>query len=168
MGTAIASGAIAIYSIWKLWHGGWVVEFPRGASLKPDLHVIKQLFRFGLPTGFQGIAMNIGGVLLLSFIGSVAQGAAAQAAYAIAYTELFSLITWTSVGLMGATAAIVGQNIGAGHPDRANEGVYVAAKIGLTMAAALGVLFLAVPRVLLEVFGMTDPTVVRIGIELMR
>src|SRR4026207_390058 len=110
--------------------------------------------------------MTLAGVTLLRFIGSLEQSAEAQAAYAIAYTELFSLITWTSVGLMGATGAIVGQNTGAGHPERANEGVDVAAKIGLSMAAVLGILFLAVPRVLLDVFGMNDPAVVRIAIEL--
>lgn len=38
------------------------------------------LFRFGLPTGFQGIAMNLAGVFLLRFIGSLQQSAAAQAA----------------------------------------------------------------------------------------
>jgi putative MATE family efflux protein len=167
MGTSLAGGILSIFAVSRLIRGGWVIGFPRG-RWKPEWGTIRELFRFGLPAGLQGVAMNIGGVLLLRFIGSLEQSAEAQAAYAIAYTELFSLITWTSVGLMGATAAIVGQNIGAGHPDRANEGVYVAAKIGLTMAAALGVLFLAVPRVLLEVFGMTDPTVVRIGIELMR
>ena len=71
--------------------------------------------------GIQGVAMNIGGVLLLRFIGSLAQSAEAQAAFAIGYTELFSMITWTSVGLMGATGAVVGQNLGAGQPDRATR-----------------------------------------------
>jgi len=168
IGTALASGIIAIYSVWKLWHGGWVVEFPRGAGLKPDLHVIKQLFRFGLPTGFQGIAMNIGGVLLLSFIGSVAQGAAAQAAYAISYTQLFSLITWTSVGLMGAAAAVAGQNLGAKKPDRADNAVHIAARYGLAGAAFVGLFFFFFPRQLLAVFGMTDTNVVEIGVHLLR
>src|SRR6187200_1604541 len=102
MGTCIASGSVSLYALWKLWRGGWVVSFPRGGSYAPDWGVIKKLFKFGLPAGIQGIAMNIGGVLLLSFIGSLAQSAAAQAAYAICYTELFALITWTSTGLMGA------------------------------------------------------------------
>ena len=167
MGTSLAGGILSIFAVSKLVKGGWVIGFPRG-RYRPEWATIRELFRFGLPAGLQGVAMNIGGVLLLRFIGSLEQSAEAQAAYAIAYTELFSLITWTSVGLMGATAAIVGQNIGAGHPERANEGVYVAAKIGLTMAAALGFLFLAVPRVLLDVFGMNDPAVVHIAIELMR
>jgi len=159
---------IAIYSVWKLWRGGWVVEFPRGAGLKPDLHVIKQLFSFGLPAGVQGIAMNIGGVLLLSFIGSVAQGAAAQAAYAISYTQLFSLITWTSVGLMGAAAAVAGQNLGAKKPDRADNAVHIAARYGLAGAAFVGLFFFFFPRQLLAVFGMKDSDVVEIGVQLLR
>lgn len=118
MGTCTASGLVAVYSLWKLWRGGWVVSFPRGHGFGPDWSIIRALFRFGLPTGFQGIAMNIGGVFMLAFIGSLAQSAAAQAAFAVSYTQLFSLITWTSVGLMGAAAAVAGQNLGAGNPDR--------------------------------------------------
>src|SRR3989442_5440650 len=40
------------------------------------------------------------------FIGSLAQSAQAQAAYAVGYTELFSFITWTSVGLMGENSSV--------------------------------------------------------------
>src|SRR3954453_14270382 len=112
--------------------------------------------------------MNIGGVVMLGFIGSLAQGAAAQAAFAISYSQLFSLITWTSVGLMGAAAAVAGQNLGAGNPDRANEAVHVAARIGLAAAASVGVFFLVAPRLLLAVFGQRDSAVVEIGVQLLR
>ena len=73
--------------------------------------------------------MNVGGVLLLGFIGSLPQSAEAQAAYAVGYTELFSFVTWTAVGLMGAAATVAGQNLGAGNPDRAERAVHVAARI---------------------------------------
>ena len=167
MGTVIASGLIAIYSLWKLWHGGWVVAFPRKGGFGPDWGIIRALFRFGLPTGIQGIAMNIGGVFMLSFIGSLAQSAAAQAAFAVSYTQLFSLITWTSVGLMGAAAAVAGQNLGAGHPERAAQSVHVAARIGAGTAAAVGIFFLFFPRQLLAVFGLNEPAVVQIGTQLL-
>ena len=65
--------------------------------------------------------MNIGGVFLLRFIGSLEHSAAAGLTFAVDYTELFSLITWTSTGLLGASATIAGQNLGAGNPDRAAE-----------------------------------------------
>jgi len=168
MGTCITAGLLAVYAIWKLWRGGWVVSFPRGRGLGPDWSIIRELFRFGLPTGIQGIAMNIGGVLMLSFIGALAQSAAAQAAFAVSYTELFSLITWTSVGLMGSAAAVAGQNLGAGHPDRADQAVHIAARYGLAVAAFVGLFFLFLPRQLLAIFGMHDAVVVDVGVQLLR
>jgi Na+-driven multidrug efflux pump len=112
--------------------------------------------------------MNIAGVLLLRFIGSTAQSAEAQAAYAVGYTELFSLVTWTSVGLMGAAATVAGQNLGAGFPDRSRDAVRVAARFGLGIAVVVGALFVAIPDVLLGLFGMAEPGVLRIGRELLR
>ena len=168
VGTALASGLLGVYSMFKLWGGGWVVRFPRHHGLAPDWEIIKSLFRFGLPTGFQGIAMNIGGVFMMSFIGTLAASAAAQAAFAVSYSQLFSFITWTSVGLMGAAAAVAGQNLGAGHPDRAEEAVHVAARFGFTGAAIIGLFFMFIPRQLLAIFGMNEPQVVEIGTQLLR
>lgn len=168
IGTCLASGLLAVYAFWKLWRGGWVVSIPRGRGFGPDWEIIRALFRFGLPTGIQGIAMNIGGVFMLSFIGSLAQGDAAQAAFAVSYGQLFSLITWTSVGLMGAAATLAGQNLGAGHPSRAHQAVHIAARYGLSGAALVGLFFVFFPRQLLAVFGMDDPVVVDIGVQLLR
>jgi len=166
-GTIASSTLVSVYGMWRLTRPHSVIHFERGMSLKPDFTIIRSLFRFGLPTGVQGIAMNIGGVLLLRFIGSLEQSAAAQAAYAVGYTELFSLITWTSVGLMGASATIAGQNLGAGNAERAIDGVRVASRFGLCVAAFIGVLFLLIPRYLLAVFGMDDPTVIGLGRSLL-
>lgn len=168
MGTSIATGLIGAYSIYMMWSGRWVVGFPRGQGWGPDWKIIRALFKFGLPAGFQGIAMNVGGVLMLAFIGSLAQSAAAQAAFAVSYTQLFSLVTWTSVGLMGAAAAVAGQNIGAGHPDRANAAVNTAARFGLAGSAFIGIFFFVFPEQLLGIFGMTDPDAVAIGVQLLR
>lgn len=168
IGTCMATGLVGAYSIYKMWSGGWVVGFPRGQSWAPDWDVIRSLFKFGLPAGIQGIAMNVGGVLMLSFVGALAESAAAQAAYAISYTQLFSLVTWTSVGLMGAAAAVAGQNLGAHQPDRAFAAVNTAAKFGLIGSAFLGFIFFFFPVQLLAIFGMKDPDAVAIGIQLLR
>ena len=167
MGTAIASGATGVVFMWLLFSNRLVVQFTRTMSYRPDWGVIRQLFKFGLPAGIQGIAMNLGGVLMLRFIGSLTYSAEAQAAYAVGYTELFSLITWTSVGLMGATAAVAGQNLGAGHPDRSARSAQVASMIGLGVAVAVGGLFYTIPETLLGLFGMDGGVVVDIGVELL-
>src|SRR5213596_1965755 len=168
VGSTIAGVIVSGVAAYLLFSGRLPVHWRRGMDWRPDWGIIRELFRFGLPTGVQGIAMNVAGVMLLRYIGSLQQSAAAQAAYAIGYTELFSMITWTSVGLMGAAATIAGQNLGAGHPDRVITGAWVASRIGLTVAAIVGGLFLLVPGLLLGIFGMTDPAVTEIGTELLR
>jgi putative MATE family efflux protein len=168
LGTIASSTIVAIYGVWRLFRPGSVIHFHRGMDTRPDFPIIRSLFRFGLPTGVQGIAMNIAGIMLLRFIGSLEHSAAAQAAYAVGYTELFSFITWTSVGLMGASATIAGQNLGAGNPERARHGVAVASHIGLGVAAVVGALFLVIPEHLLGVFGMTEPLVTSLGKELLK
>ncbi len=167
-GTIASSTLVSAYGVWRLFAPHSVIRFRKGMDLSPDVSIIRSLFRFGLPTGVQGIAMNIGGVLMLRFIGSLQHSAAAQAAYAVCYTELFSLITWTSVGLLGASATIAGQNLGAHRPDRTRHGVAVASRIGLGVAAVIGLMFLLIPEVLLGVFGMKDPLVTTIGTQLLR
>jgi putative MATE family efflux protein len=168
MGTVIAGGVVSLIVLGLLVSGRAVVTFRGLTSWRPDLSIIKELFRFGLPTGVQGVAMNVGGVFLLRFIGGLQQSAEAQAAYAVSYVELFSFITWTSVGLMGATAAVAGQNLGAGKPERAIHAVRVASGIGLSVAAAIGICFVVFPRALLALFGMTDPAVADVGVQLLR
>jgi putative MATE family efflux protein len=168
IGTVLASAIVGAIGLGLLFSGRSVIRWSRSMSWRPDWAIIRALFAFGLPAGFQGIAMNVAGVLLLRFIGSLAHSAQAQAAYAVGYGELFSLITWTSVGLMGAAATVVGQNMGAGKPDRSVEGPKISARIGLGLAFTIGLLFVAIPRWLLGLFGMTDPFVLQIGSQLLR
>ena len=168
MGTAIASGVVGIIYMWMLFSNRLVIHFSRSMSFRPDWHIIRSLFRFGLPAGFQGIAANLGGVLMLSFVGSLRNSSESQAAYSVGYTQLFSLITMTSNGLMGATAAVAGQNLGAGHPERSARAAQAAAMMGLAVAAATGLVLFLFPRPLLAIFAMHEGVVADIAVELLR
>ena len=167
IGNIVSGTLVSVYGVWRLTRPDSVIHFEPGMSRRPDLGIIRSLFRFGLPTGVQGIAMNVGGVFLLRFIGSLENSAAAQAAFTVGYTELFSLITWTSTGLLGAAATVAGQNLGAGKPERSAEGVKVASHIGLAVALGIGALFVAAPGLLFGAFGLTDPAVLSIGRQLL-
>jgi putative MATE family efflux protein len=167
VGTCAANAVVAVAGLGLLFSERSVIRWSRHMAWGIDWKTIRSLFAFGLPAGVQGIAMNIAGLLLLRFIGSLPHSAEAQAAYAVGYGELFSLVTWTSVGLMGAAATVVGQNLGAGQPNRSAKGPAVAARIGVALAAVLGLLFLAVPRTLFSLFGLTDPDVLALGGQLL-
>ena len=167
MGTVIASGIVAIVGMYLLFSRRLVVYLSRTMSWRPDSGILIQLFKFGLPSGFQGIAVNVGGVLLLRFVGSLQNSAAAHAAFTVGYTQLFSLVTWSSVGLMGATATMAGQNLGAGKPERSKSSVRAGAMIGLTLAACIGLAFQFIPQRLLSIFGMTEIGVVDIAVQLL-
>jgi len=167
LGTVIASGLVGSYAIYLLVRKHLVVRLPEPIVWRPDWGIIRELFRFGLPTGFQGIAMNLGGAALVGFVGSLPRSAEAQAAYAVGYTQLFSLVTWTSVGLMGAASAVSGQNLGAGFPGRTRKAARTSALFGLVLAGGLASLFVLIPERLLGVFGLQDPVVLALGRELL-
>lgn len=162
IGTTLAGFLTSIVATWLLFSGRLVIDL-RSAPKKVDWAVIKAIFKFGLPTGFQGIAMNLGGVFMLRYVGSLEHSAEAQAAYAVSYNQLFSFISWTSVALMAAAATIAGQSLGAGYQERAMAVPREAVKVGLYIATPLALLFLFAPRLLLGIFGMQDALVLELG-----
>jgi putative MATE family efflux protein len=162
IGTTLAGAITSIVALWLLFSGRLVIDL-RTAARKIDWPAVKAIFRFGLPTGFQGIAMNLGGVFMLRYVGSLDHSAEAQAAYAVSYNQLFSFISWTSVALMAAAATVAGQSLGAGMEDRARMVPREAVKVGLYIATPLALLFLFAPKLLLGIFGMKDPLVLQLG-----
>ncbi|MEZ5308744.1 MAG: MATE family efflux transporter [Pyrinomonadaceae bacterium] len=168
IGTCLAAGLVGIYSLWKLWGHGWVVSIRNIGSYAPDIEVIKNLFSFGLPAGIQGIAMNVGGVLMLAFVGSLADSAAAQAAYAVSYNQLFTFVTITSIGLMGAAAAVAGQNLGAKQPERVTGAVHAAAGFAFLFSFILGCIYLLFPDALLAIFDLKDPKAAELARSLLK
>lgn len=162
IGTTLAGFLTSVIAIWLLFSGKLVIDL-RTAPKKIDWDAIRAIFRFGLPTGFQGIAMNLGGVFMLRYVGSLEHSAAAQAAYAVSYNQLFSFISWTSVALMAAASTITGQSLGAGYQERAMSVPRETVKVGLYIATPIALLFLFAPRLLLGIFGMEDALVLELG-----
>jgi Na+-driven multidrug efflux pump len=170
LGTVLAPVFSVAISIALVLRRKTILQPPKEFHLLPDLSVMKVVARIGLPTGMQGVLLNIGGVLLLRFLGAMddAISASAQAAYTICYAQLFSLVTWTSFGLRSAAGTLMGQNIGAGNPERGKSAVSVAASFGGVWAAAVGLLFWFFPAQLLAMFGAVEGPIVGIGIALLR
>jgi Na+-driven multidrug efflux pump len=63
---------------------------------------------------------------------------------------------------------VAGQNLGAGKPDRTVRAVRTAAGFGLLLAGVIGSAFLLIPNQLLAIFGMEDPIVLELSVQLMQ
>ena len=93
-------------------------------------------------------------------------GSAALAGYTIGIRLIiFALLP--SFGISNAAATMVGQNLGAKKPDRAERAVWTAAFYNLVFLGAIGVLFLVGARVIVAFFT-TDPTVASYAVSCLR
>ena len=93
-------------------------------------------------------------------------GSAALAGYTIGIRLIiFALLP--SFGISNAAATMVGQNLGAKKPDRAERAVWTAAFYNFVFLGAIGVLFLAGARVIVAFFT-TDPTVASYAVSCLR
>jgi putative MATE family efflux protein len=93
-------------------------------------------------------------------------GAPALAAYTIAIRiVIFAILP--SWGLSNAAATLVGQNLGAGHPDRARKAVYRTGLWNMLFLGSVGVVFIAFAPWIINLFTQ-DPAVVGTAIHCLR
>ncbi len=167
IGTCLGPLPSLIVAFWIIGSRSTLLAPPDRFTLIPDLTVMRTVVRIGIPAGVQAVLMNLAGAVLYAFIGSLERSAAAQAAFAICYGQLFSFVTWTGFGLRAAAATVMGQNIGAGRPERGVQCVHTAVVLGAIWAAILGIAYWFIPAQLLAIFGATSPDVVEIGTSLL-
>lgn len=168
LGTCLSAIPNAFIAVYIIASGKTVIRLPARLHFIPDRRIVKEIMRIGLPTGLQAILLNIGGAILISFIGLLPDSTAAQAAYTICYAQLFSLITWVSFGVRGACATLMGQNIGAGVLERGKTAVQVAAALGGCWAVLLGFVFFFSPSALLIAFDATNEPVLTYATTLLQ
>src|SRR5262249_46947719 len=126
-------------------------------DLQFDLTVMRSVLRLSGVGTFQiliGTASYVGLVRILSEFGS-----AALAGYTIGIRLiLFALLP--AFGISNAAATMVGQNLGAKQPDRAEQAVWTAARYNMLFLGAVGVVFIAAAPLITSAFstdGMVQP-----------
>ena len=158
--TSIGRGIAVIYQFVLLAKGSGQIHLRR-EHIRIKLKTMKQLI--GLSVG--GIGQNI--IATSSWIGLMRImaefGSAAIAGYTIAIRILIFILL-PSWGLSNAAATLVGQNLGAEQPDRAEKSVWVAGKINVIFLGLIGVVFYLFPRFFIELFTM-DQAIVSNGIQ---
>ena len=110
-------------------------------SLKPDFKLTVLMFKIGVPSTVSFSGASIGFIVLMGFVNMF--GTPVISAYGIG-TRMIHLFMLPAMGVSGAVTAIVGQNLGAGHIERAkrtvNKGIMLMTAI-ITPAVLILVLF---------------------------
>jgi putative MATE family efflux protein len=156
--TNIGRGVGVLYQLWHLAGHHSRVRI-RWRHLRPDPELITALLR----TGWNGIAQMlisttswVGLFKILSLFGS-----AAVAGYTIAI-RLIVFALMPSWGLANAGSTLVGQNLGAQKPERAEAAVWIATRFNMIFLGAVGLVFVIFSKPLLRLFT-TDAEVLAFG-----
>jgi len=154
--TNLGRGVGVLYQVWHLTARPGRVRL-RLADLRPDFPALAAILR----TAGHGIAQLL--ISTTSWVGLFKIladfGSSAVAGYTIAIrVVIFALMpAW---GLANAAATLVGQNLGAGHPDRAEAAVRLATKFNVIFLGVVGLVFVLGSRLIVGLFT-TDPEVFR-------
>ena len=161
--TNIGRGSAVIYQLVTLMSGRGRVKVER-RHLRLDFSIMMSVLRLSGSGTFQiliATASYVGLVRILSLFGS-----AALAGYTIGIRViLFALLP--AVGLSNAAATMVGQNLGAARPDRAERAVWTAAVYNMIFLGAVGLVFLVAAGPISSLFT-TDPLVQPFAIDCLR
>ena len=156
--TTIGRGIGVIYQLWYLMNGRGRIEF-QIQYLKINFRLALRLTRIslgGIGQFLIATASWIGVMRIVSIYGS-----SAIAAYTIALRmmEFVFLPAW---GLGNAAATLVGQNLGADQPDRAEKSAWQAAKFNAIFMTLTGVFLLIFAEFITGLFSV-EPDVLRWG-----
>ena len=125
-----------------------------------DRKCVRQIIHQGLPTAFQATVIDIGNLLIQSYINSF--GALAMAGIG-AYTKVEGFCFLPVTSFSTAVTTFVSQNYGAGRRDRVRKGAFFSIACVVLMIEAIGVvMFLLAPQ-LVGAFS-SDPSVIAYGV----
>lgn len=146
--TNIGRGIAVIFQLYLLFGKRHRIKLNL-ASIKIDFKVIREILR--ISTG--GIMQNL--IATSSWIGLIRilsiYGNEVLAGYTIAIRILiFALLP--SWGISNAAATLVGQNLGAGKPERAEKAVWVTALVNVGLLGSIGTIFILFPEFFLGLF----------------
>ncbi|MCD6109211.1 MATE family efflux transporter [bacterium] len=106
-------------------------------DLKPDINLIKKMFKIGVPASIEQSTRALGMVIMTFLVASF--GTITLAAYGIG-SRILSFIIIPALGLSMATSTIVGQNIGAGKIDRAEKTTKLSSFLGFVGLSLIGII----------------------------
>jgi putative MATE family efflux protein len=161
--TTFGRGVGVCYQLWILFGGRSRIQLGT-RDLRLQLQVMLRLARVSVGGILQILIATLSWVVLVWIVGRF--GAAAVAGYTIAIRIIIFTIlpAW---GLANAAATLVGQNLGAGQPERAETSAWRAARYNFVFLVVVAAVFITLAEPLIRIFS-NDPAVVAYGVACLR
>lgn len=161
--TNIGRGIGVLFQLWMLFKGGKHIRV-MADHLKWDGKALLHIFKTSLGGIGQMIIAMTAWIFLMRILASVSNEAVAGATITIR-VMMFTIMP--AHGLANAAATLVGQNLGAGHPDRAESSVWKVGVINMFYLIAVSIVFFLFSEQLVGFFS-DDPRVIQIGSDWMQ
>jgi len=135
--TSLGRGAGVLMQLWLLARGGKHLRIGR-AALRLHGATMLQIARTSLGGIGQMIVAMTAWIFLMRILASVSTEAVAGATIAMRVMMFTLMPAW---GMSNAAATLVGQNLGAGHPERSEAAVWHIGWMNMAFTLAVSVLF---------------------------
>lgn len=164
LATVIAEGIAFGIGLWFVLRGRSGIHLAYGREFRIQARTIWRILRIGIPSSISWVIFSSVYVVITRF--TALFGTPAVAALGVG-TRLESFSYMTGWGFSVAAATLVGQNLGAHRPDRAQRATLTTAGIIVGITGVIAALFLLIPHRLVAVFN-PDPDVVEMGASYLR
>ena len=134
----------------------------RAKQVRFDRRALMETVRIGVPAGTQALVITLSNVMAQMHINSL--GESAIAAFT-AYFKIELIVYYPIVALGQAVMTFVGQNLGAGQPDRVRRGLRQGLLLGLAASTATSALGLLFGKTLFRVF-FEDEAAIALGLRI--
>jgi putative MATE family efflux protein len=161
--TVIGRGTGVLYQLWVLFRGGEHIRV-LAAQVRWDGRVLGNVVRTSLGGVGQMIIGMSSWIFLMRILASIGSEAVAGATIAMRIMMFTFMPAW---GMSNAAATLVGQNLGAGQPDRAEASVWHIGWYNMAYLVVVSVLFFVFHERLIALFT-ADPAVIAVGGEWLR
>lgn len=161
--TNIGRGIGVLAQLYVLFHGAKHVRV-LFSQIRLNVAVMWRLVRTSLGGIGQLIIATSSWVILMRIVSTF--GSEALAGYTIAI-RTFVVTLMPAWGLANSASTMVGQNLGAGLPERAERSVWITGFINMGFMAAVSVLYVIFDESLIRIFT-SDPLVIAAGAQCLR
>jgi putative MATE family efflux protein len=159
LATVTARGIGVVLLLWIFLKGHSVIHL-KFANVKIDLSIMKRIIRIGIFSSLQAIVRNSSALILTRIV--AIYGTFAVAAYVIC-TRLRMIVLMPGFGLANAVSTLVGQNLGANKPERAERIAWITVGVASAIMTFIGIMYTVFARTSIAIFN-AHPEVIEIGV----